>query len=182
MHRYAIALAALAVSLAVRADDKGTVTEIDGLKSTAPANWKSEKPATPERVYQFTIPKAEGDKDDAMLLVFYFPGGGGGVQANIQRWKTMIHAAEGAKDEDTYKTTEFKVGDVKVTQFEASGTYVFKRRPFDPNDKGELKPDYKFIGVIFESPKGPYFMRMVGPKKTMEANRKAFDEWLKNFK
>src|ERR1700680_1633847 len=160
MHRYAIALAALSLYFAVRADEKGTVTELDNLKSTAPANWKSEKPTTPERVYQFTIVKAEGDKDVAVVLIFYFPNGGGPVDANIKRWKTMVKPAEGVKDEDAYKTPEFKVGDAKVTQFEASGTYMLKKRPFDPNEKPEPKADYKFIGVVFETNKGPYFIRM----------------------
>jgi hypothetical protein len=181
MHRYAIALAALAVPLALRADDKGTSTELDGLKSTAPANWKSEKPMGMNRVYQFTIPKAEGEKYDSQLLIFQFPGGAGGVEANIARWKNMVKPAEGTKSEDAYKTSEFKVGDAKVTQFEAAGTYMFKARPMDAD--AEPRADHKFVGVIFEGPKGnTYFMRMVGPAKTMDANRKAFDEWLKNFK
>lgn len=181
MYRYAIALAALIVSLAVYADDKGTATELDGLKSTAPASWKSEKPTGMNRVYQFTIPKAEDEKFDTTLLIFQFPGGAGGVEANINRWKGMMKPAEGTKAEDAYKTSELKVGDAKVTLFEASGTYMFKARPMDA--EAEARPEHKFIGVIFEGPKGnTYFMRMAGPKKTMDANRKAFDEWLKNFK
>jgi len=165
----------------VRAD--GTVTELDGLKSTAPASWKSQPAATAERVYQFELPRAKGDMYDGQLLVFYFgPGGGGGVEANLQRWKGMIKPAAGVKEDDAYKVTEFKVGNVKVTQLEATGTYIFKRRPFDPNEKGEPRPDYKFIGAIFESPNGPYFIRMVGPRKTIDEHRSGFDQWLKNFK
>ena len=180
MSRFAAALAGLALALgAARAAD----TELDGLKSTPPAGWKAEEPATKERVFQFLIPKVEGDKHDAQLFVFFFgPGGGGGIQANIERWKGMIAPAEGAKAEDTYKTTEFKVGDVKVTQFEANGTYKHKKRPFDPNEQPELRPDYRLVSVIFESANGPYFIRMFGPKKTMDANRKGYDEWIKNFK
>lgn len=159
------------------------MTELDGLKSTAPKSWKAQPSATAERIYQFELPKAEGDRYDGQLLIFYFgPGGGGGVQANIERWKGMIKPAEGAKEQDTYKVREFKVGSVKVTQLEATGTYIFKRRPFDPNDRGEPRPDYTFIGVIFESPNGPYFIRMVGPKKTIAEHRSGFEEWLKSFK
>lgn len=183
MIRFVLA-AFLGTSLAViaRADDRGTVTEIDGLKSTAPTGWKAQEPTMKERVYQFLLPKVEGDKHDAALMVFYFPGGGGGIQANIDRWKGMVVAADGAKPDEAYKTTEMKVGDVKVTIFEANGSYKFKKRPFDPNEEPELRPDWRLVGVIFESKNGPYFMRMVGPKKTMDANRKGFEEWLKNFK
>ena len=38
------------------------------------------------------------------------------------------------------------------------------------------------IGVIFESPGGPYFMTLIGPARTVEQHKKGFDEWLKNFK
>src|SRR5947209_20547732 len=102
MHRYAIALAALSLSFAVRADDKGTVTELGGLKSTAPANWKAEK-AGGFRLYDFTIPKAEGEPHDTKVIVFHFgagAGAGGDVKANIERWKKMVRPADGTKEED----------------------------------------------------------------------------------
>jgi hypothetical protein len=184
MSRFAIAaLLGFSLSLAVRADDKGTETEIDGLKSHIPAAWKAQSPSGQERVYQFIIPKSEGDKDDAQLIVFFFGAGqGGGIEANIQRWKNMVKPAEGAKESDTYKTTESKVGDVKVTMFEANGTYMFKKRAFDPNEKPEPRPDYRMVAVIFESKNGPYYFRMYGPQKTMEANKKGFEDWIKNFK
>src|SRR5262249_15405441 len=143
MHRFAIALVALTVSLAVRADDKGTLTDLDGLKSTTPANWKSEKPMGMNRVYQFTIPKSEGEKFDTTWLIFQSPGGAGGVEANIARWKNRVKPAEGAKPEDAYKTSEFAVGDAKVTMFEATGIYMFKARPMDT--QAEARPDHKFI-------------------------------------
>jgi hypothetical protein len=184
MKRLAItALLGFALGLGARAEDKGTETEIDGMKSQAPANWKAQDPTMKERVYQFLIPKVEGDKDNAMLLVFHFgSGGGGGNEANIERWKKMVRPAEGARDADAYKTTALKVGDVKVTMLEANGVYLFKKRPFDPNEQPEPRADYRLIGVIFESKNGPYYIRMVGPKNTMEANRKGFEDWLKGFK
>ena len=184
MSRFAIAaLAGFCLSLGVRADDKGTETEIDGLKSRTPAAWKSQELVGQNRVYQFTIPKVEGDKDDAQLIVFFFGAGqGGGTEANIERWKKMVKPAEGAKESDAYKTSEFKVGDVKVTMFEANGTYMFKKRAFDPEEKPEPRPDYRMVGVVFESKNGPYYVRMYGPQKTMEANRKGFEEWIKGFK
>ena len=58
------------------ADDKGTATTIDGLKSTAPAAWKA-KEAAGSRVYYFILPKEKGDKFDGELIVSYFNGQGG---------------------------------------------------------------------------------------------------------
>ncbi len=179
MYRYAIALAALTVSSLAWADDKGTVTEVGGLKSTTPANWKAEK-AGGFRLYDFTIPKAEGEQHETKVMVFHFSGGGGDKESNLKRWKGMVKPAEGTKEEDAYKTSELKVGEAKVTLFEATGTYLFKRTPMDA--EAEPRADHKFIGAIFDTGKDVFFIRMVGPKKTMDANRKSFDEWLKNFK
>ena len=46
--------------------------------------------------------------------------------------------------------------------------------------------DYRQIYVIFEVAEGNgtvlYSMTLLGPTKTIEKHKKAFDEWLKNFK
>ncbi len=183
-------LAAAALSLAAggaaRAEDKdgkGSVLEIDGLKSRAPAGWKVEEPTNRMRSHQIRIPKAKDDKDDAELVVFYFgPGGGGGVADNVKRWKGMFVPPDGKTIDDVAKTEKMKVGNVDVTYLDVKGTYLFKAAPFDPNAKTEKKADYRLLGVVFESEKGPYFMRLVGPAKTVGENKKGFDEWLKNFK
>jgi hypothetical protein len=162
-----------------RAADKGEVVEIDGLKSAAPASWKKGQPTNQMQHAVFALPKAEGDKEDATLTVFFFgPGGGGGVDANVKRWQGMFKAPAG----ENSKTEKSKVGDVQVTTVDLNGTYLFKARPFDPNAKAEEKPDFRMIGVVFASKNGPYFMRLVGPAKTVEKHKKDFDEWLKNFK
>jgi hypothetical protein len=168
---------------AARADEKGTVIELDGLKSQAPAHWKAEEPSSRMRTYQIRIPKAKDDKEDAELVIFYFgPGGGGSVEDNLKRWKGMFLPPEGKKIDDVAKVEKGKAGSVDVTTLDVQGIYLYKDKPFDPNAKTEKKADYRMIGVVYESPKGPYFLRMVGPAKTVGENKKAFDDWLKNFK
>jgi hypothetical protein len=168
---------------AARADDKGTVTEIDGLKSTTPAAWKAKEVTAPNRVYHFILPKAKDDKYDAECIVFFFgAGGGGGVKPNVTRWKGMIAPPEGKNIDDVSKVEELKIGNVKATVLDAQGTYTHKMRPFDPTEVGEKRADYRLIGVVFESQNGPYYIRLVGPAKTIEAHKKGFDEWLKSLK
>ena len=75
-----------------------------------------------------------------------------------------------------------QVGKVEVTYLDVSGTYVTKNPPFDPKAKEERHPDYRMLSVYFASENGPYFLRMTGPAKTVEQNKKGFDEWVKNFK
>lgn len=163
------------------AGEKGKTVVLDGLKSPLPEGWKMEKPSNNMRTYQFVIPKVDGDKKDAELVVFFFgAGGGGGVDANIKRWKDQF-VAPGDKDiDDVAKVTKFKVKDVPVTMLDVKGTYLFKPAPFVP--KATPMPGYRMFGVVFASENGPYFIRMVGPEKTVTANAKKLDTWLKSFK
>src|SRR6185503_10900471 len=49
-----------------------------------PEGWAVEKPTSEMRLAQYKLPKAAGDAEDALLVVFYFgPGQGGTTQANI---------------------------------------------------------------------------------------------------
>jgi hypothetical protein len=71
---------------------------------------------------------------------------------------------------------------VPVTYLDIHGTYSFRSPPFAPNAKTMLRPNYRMLAVVFESKKGPYFIRMVGPADTVEHYKKGFDEWIKRFK
>jgi hypothetical protein len=179
-----IASIMILTNLVAHADDKkSTVVEIDGLKSATPADWKPEEVTRQFRIHQFRIPHVADDKTDAELVIFFFgPGGGGSADANVKRWKSMFVPPEGKKIDDVAKVETFKIGDVQVTYLDVQGTYKFKERPFDPASKEELRPDHRLLGVVFESPQGPYFFRLVGPSKTVAQNKKAFEDWLKAFK
>jgi hypothetical protein len=157
---------------------KGTVVEFDGLKSTAPAEWKEEG-AKGLRYMQFRLPKVKDDKNDAEIVIFR--GIGGSTQANIDRWKGLFTPPAGKSIGDVSKVTEFKVSGVDVSYLDVHGTYLHKTRPNDPNDKGEKRPNSRMFGVVFEG-KAVYHIRLVGPAATVEHYRKGFDEWLKAFK
>jgi hypothetical protein len=180
---------AVVPSLALKADEKkdeskakGTVVEIDGLKSAVPTDWKQEKATSKNRTHHFRIPHVADDKADAELIIFFFgTGSGGSADANVKRWKGMFIPPEGKEIDDVSKVENFKIGKVDVTYLDVQGTYKFKERP-DPRLKEELRPDHRMLGVVFESPNGPYFIRLVGPIKTVTENQKAFVEWLKAFK
>lgn len=160
-------------------DKKGTLVNIDGLTARTPPDWK-EQDAAPPRYKHFTLPKVGDDKLDADVIIFYFRGAGGGLDENLKRWKDMFEPPAGKKLDDVAKVSEDKVGDVKFTRLDISGTYLFKARPMDA--KAEPRPAHKMSAIYFASPKGPYFIRFVGPEKTYDAHKKGFDEWLKSFK
>src|SRR5579883_3253023 len=129
MRTITLALASLAVAAwagAAGAGDKGGGSiELDGLTSKVPATWKAQKPDPKTgkfRFAQFQVPRADGDKEDAGVVISYFgPGSGGGVNDNVKRWKGQFAAPPGKSADEIAKVEMFKVGDVPVTYVDIHG-------------------------------------------------------------
>jgi len=179
MRVLAAAVLTAVLACGLTADDKGVTVEWAGLKSTAPAGWKEETPSSKLRQGQFRLTKAEGDKDDAEVAIFFFPGGGG-VDANLKRQLAVFEPAKGKEKVDT-KQEKIKVGKYDATYMDISGTFL--KKPFPAAEKSTPVPEYRQIYVIFEdkdSAVASLWLR--GPAKTVEKHKKEFDEWVKNFK
>src|SRR5262249_44911995 len=160
-------------------EEKGTEVEIDGVKVTAPAEWKAEKPTggLPPK-YLFRLPKKGEDKDDAELKIF--EGLGGSVEQNIERWKGSFVPPKGKTIDDVAKVEKMEIAGRKVAYLDISGTYKF-RDLSKPNAKEELRPDYRMLALQING-KEVYHLKLVGPAKTVEAHKKGFDELLKALK
>jgi hypothetical protein len=176
----ALALALFLSAFSAADDKKGTVVELAGMKSTTPADWKEEAPTSTMRLTQFKLPKADGDKEGAELAVFFFRGGGSGkLEENLKRQVNKFKPADG-KDKVEEKTEKTKVGTLDATFQDVSGTYI--KKAFPMAETGTPMPNYRQLYVVFETKDGQYYMTLLGPAKTVEKNKKAFEEWLKNFK
>jgi hypothetical protein len=173
MHKLLVLSLALAAPGLAAAAPPAPV-DLDGLVSTPPADWE-EQPASGMRKKAYKLPAAAGDTHPTEVVIFYFgKGQGGGVADNARRWAGMFEKAEP-------KVTEETINGVKTSLIELSGTYLYKSRPMDPSSS-ERREGHQMIGVVFESPEGPYFMRLVGPAKTVAKHRAAFLSWLRGFK
>jgi hypothetical protein len=180
---FAATLVAALAAHATGQDKKGTTVELAGLKSSTPADWKEEPlPAKSMRMQQFKLPKAEGDKEDAELALFFFRGNAGSVQDNLARQEKKFEIPAGTKPEDAIKVEKIKLGGNDAVYQDIQGTYLKKDAPFDPNAKVTKLTSYRQLYVIFEAKEGQYYMTLVGPAKTIEKHKKAFEEWVKNFK
>lgn len=174
--RLLLTAAAVALAGVAAADDKGKTVELAGMKSTTPADWKEEAPSNNMRMAQFKLPRAEGDKADAELAVFVFPGGSGTAKANLDRQLAKF-VEQGRKD----KTEKVTVGGIEATYQDVSGTY--KKKAFPMATDFTPVPDYRQLYVLFEAKDGKqYYMTLLGPAKTVEKHEKGFKEFLKNFK
>jgi hypothetical protein len=153
--------------------------ELGGLKSTPPASWKETPVSSPMRLKQFTVP---GKKGDAELVIFFFgQGQGGSAQANIDRWKQQFQPPAGKTLDQATKITNTKIGVAKATTVDIAGTYLWKASPMSPGP-AEPRPDHRMLAVAFETPKGSYYIKLVGPAATVDQHRKDFEAWLKAFK
>src|SRR5262249_42962623 len=146
--------------------------EMDDVRSRVPADWKEEEPSNRMRFAQFRLPRKGDDKYDAELVIF--KGLGGSARANVERWKGLFTPPEGKKIDDVAKVEDIKVGRHEATYLDVRGTYLMKTRPFDPNDKGERRPDYRMLAVHLEGPRNVYHIRLVGPAHTVDAYKKGF--------
>ncbi len=159
---------------------KGVLVDIDGFKSTTPSDWKEEAPANRMRFMQFRLPKKGEDKEDAELILF--KGLGGGSKANVQRWKDSFVPPEGKKIDDVCEVKEIKIGNQPAVYVDIQGTYKVRLQPFNPQSKVAEKPNFRMLAIYFDGPKDVYQIKLTGPAKTVEAYKKGFDEWVKNFK
>lgn len=132
---------------------------------TLPAGWISEQPSSSMRLAQAKIPGAAGE---GQLTVFYFgAGGGGGVDANIQRWVGQVEPD--LASEPTRET--FEVGALRVTWVDVAGTIKPSTMGTGPTTP---QPGSRLLGGIVEGAQGPWYFKATGPTETLLAQREAF--------
>jgi hypothetical protein len=141
-----------------------------GVRWTAPASWKAEA-ARPMRAATYSIAPAAGDLGIAECVVNYFgPGQGGGVDANIERWRGQVLGADGKPA--TAKIDKRTGRGVPITVIDTSGTYTGMGGPMMA---GKPAAGYRLIGAIVEGPGGSVFFKLTGPAKTIAAQQKNFE-------
>ena len=145
-----------------------------------PEGWTAEKPTSEMRVAQYKLPKAAGDSEDALLVVFYFgPGQGGTTQANIDRWVNQVKQPDGSDSKDQAKTEAMTVNGLQVTTLDVKGTYSGgMSQDSAPKDTHSI---YRLRGAVIETPKGSYFVKLTGPEKTVGHWDQAFKDYIKSF-
>ena len=150
------------------------------LKFTVPAGWVEEERSSSMGVAQYRLPKAAGDAEDASLVLYYFGHGqGGSTAANIERWVNQIQQADGGASKDKAKEENLEANGLKVTTVDVSGTYVAETAP--GSGSFHNKPGYRLRAAVVETPKGSYFVKLVGPEKTVTQWNESFLSYLRSF-
>ncbi len=174
-----LGLGAIALVLgSLGADAPPQTINAGGLSFEAPGSWKASRPRSPMRRAQLSVAPAEGDDEPAELIVFAFPGGAGTVEANVTRWQAQFRDADGNPPRIESKVVKGK--NVDVTRVETAGRYIAPE--FPGSSKVLDKPNFRLLGAIVQTGTSGYFLKMVGPDKTMVAARPGFDQLLASIK
>lgn len=135
------------------------------LKYDMPEGWTSKAPSSRMRVAEFVLPKVAGDAEDASLVITFFGGQGGTVQANLDRWLTQMTQPDGRASKDVAKTSNLKTNDLTLTIMDLPGTFVAEVAP--GSSEHHNKPGFHLRAAVIEGKGGPFFVRLVGPSKTV---------------
>ncbi len=146
-----------------------------------PQDWIVEQPTSGMRKAQYRLPRADGDPEDAECVVYFFGSmGGGDVAANIDRWASQFEQPDGRPSQEVLEQSERKVAGMPVHEVRLSGTYVAETTP--GSGVRVNKPGFRLLAAILQSDHGDYFIKLVGPEKTVEKHAAAFRDFVSGVK
>jgi hypothetical protein len=168
----------VAALLCAGADEPKQRIDVRGLTFEAPKSWKSSTPSSPVRLAQLTVEPQEGDGYPAELVVTSFGRAAGSVEANLERWRSQFEDENGKRP--TIETKALEGKNCKIVRAETHGKYHAPRLPGAPAQ--EDRENARLFGAIVTAGDATYYLRMVGPDKTMKKLTSDFDEMLKSIK
>ena len=150
------------------------------LRFKAPEGWTTEQASSSMRVAQYKLPKVEGDKEDGSLVLYYFGATQGGTaQANIDRWISQMQQPDGSPSKDKAKAETMTVNGLKLTNVDVTGTYTAEMAPGSKTFHND--DNYRLRAAVIETPKGNYFVKLIGPAKTVARWDQSYNDYLKSF-
>jgi hypothetical protein len=151
----------------------------NSLKFKVPAGWVDEERSSTMRLAQYKLPRAPEDAEDASVVLYYFgQGQGGSAAANIERWVGQMKQADGAAANKA-KEEQFEVNGLKVATVDVAGTYVAETAP--GSGTFHNKAGHRLRAAVVETPKGSYFVKLVGPEKTVTQWNESFMSYIRSF-
>lgn len=150
------------------------------LRYEVPEGWVTEKPTSDMRAAQYKLPKAAGDKEDGLLVVYYFgQGQGGPADANIDRWINQMKQPDGRPSKERARREALTVNGLQVNTVDVLGNYSGGMSPDSaPADKSSI---FRLRAAVIDTPKGSYFVKLTGPEKTVAYWDHAYTGYLKSF-
>ncbi len=151
----------------------GAAPAASDVKFTPPPDWIVETPTSTMRKAQYRLPRVNGDPEDAELSVFYFPGEGGSVEANINRWKGQFQNTDGSPATGVVSRRESN--GIPVTVVDVKGIYLAGNGMMG---ESKPKPNFRMLAAVAETAAGPWFFKLTGPVNTIAKWEPSFQSFL----
>jgi len=134
-----------------------------------PEGWE-QRPASMMRDINLVF----GDEGQGECYVARLPGAGGGLVANVNRWRGQM-GADPLSEEEVEALP-------RKTLFGQPATFVSVDGNFSPGmGSTEVREDYRMFGLILASEAGAVFVKMTGPLELVAANTEKFDEFVSSI-
>jgi len=112
-----------------------------------------------------------GENGEGECYLAKLPGAGGGLVANVNRWRGQMGADPLTPDQ----VAELP----KKPLFGQPATFVSVDGDFSPGmGSTEVREDYRLLGLILSSDAGAVFVKMTGPRELVVANEEKFDRFV----
>jgi len=134
-----------------------------------PEGW-TEKPGSAMRDINFSI----GENAEAECYVARLPGVGGGLLANVNRWRSQMGAEPLTGEQVAALPTK--------TLFGQQASFVAIDGNYTPGmGSTDTFENYRLLGLILASDAGAVFVKMTGPKDLITKNEAAFDQFTQSI-
>lgn len=148
---------------------------------TPQPGWRTERPRSRMRAAQFSLPGAKGAPRLRLVVYHFGRSRGGTVQANLTRWIGQLTQPDGRASKDVAKIRKHTLPNaIRLTVLDLSGTYV---APTSPGSRQRVnQPNQRLLAAVVECPQGPYFVKLIGPKASVDAQASAFMRFLRGLR
>ena len=145
----------------------------------APKDWTVKPTTSSMRVADFVL--STKANEEAELIIYYFgETGAGSIDDNLNRWLGQFQQPDGKASKDAAKIEKTKIAGQEATTVSVTGRYVASMMPGGGDTVD--KPDQAMLAAIVASPSGPYYFKLVGAKKTIDANMAKWKAMLGSMK
>lgn len=166
-----------AASTAAPLPAAGGLVSVAGISFLPPKGWRAEAPSSSMRVAQFSIPGKSG-AGPASLVVYYFGKNQGGSPAeNVARWEGQFTDPAGQKARGS--VAKITRNGLEITTVTAAGTYD---AGIPMGGASTPEPNSALWGAIVSGPEGNVFLKVTGPRPTVSASEKDFEELLSTIR
>lgn len=129
---------------------------------------------------ELRINRVETDSADGRLTIM---GAGGSIEANILRWQNQFKQFDGGSTAEKTKTEVKTIAGQRVNLVDITGIFIDSPGgPFSGRPKIE-RPNYRMLAAIIQTPaNGNYFVKLYGPKDTIDKNEEHFKSMIESLK